>query len=167
MSVETGDPVLDRVAKLFEAEEMDCVQLPMEQGGAALRVGLAAESEDEWWCDVSVIPFNDTMRALGVVSTLELELPEARLDAVCELVVRINEELPLGNFGVDLEEGRVRFRTSLIFGEAEPDQGMLEALVYVNWEEVEVYFPAFREVVSGKMSPLHALMTVMDYDTPE
>lgn len=81
-------------------------------------------------------------------------IPESRRAAVAELLTWINNDrLVVGNFELDPEDGRLRFRAGI---EVEPDeltQPMIERLVLAGTRGMLYFHPAFRATAFGGASP--------------
>jgi len=76
-------------------------------------------------------------------------VPEATRDEAARLMSRINWGLALGTFELDLDDGQVRFRTSLDVGEADLTPALVKPLLIANFTLMDRYLPAVLAVASG------------------
>ena len=73
------------------------------------------------------------------------------------MINRLNYEAALGNFEMDVEDGEVRFRTSIEAREAPVSRQLLTPIVYENLATADRYLPAFEQVIEGSASPADAI----------
>jgi hypothetical protein len=76
-------------------------------------------------------------------------VPPGRRLEVAQLVSRINYDLTIGSFDLDMEEGTLRFRTSLDFEGSEPDPTVIRTLALANVATMDQFYRAIGSVVSG------------------
>ena len=88
-----------------------------------------------------------------VYSVLDVVVEAERMAALTELLARINQERPLGNFDLDYDTGLVSYRTGVDLNGSELTPGMIENLVYVNGLTVDRYLPAVAEVLFAGGQP--------------
>lgn len=101
---------------------------------------------------------------LVVYSALAEAIPIERLGPLFEYLCRANDGLPRGNFELDFEQHRVRFRTFLDLGEVDVEaldrSGVLTTLirriVLANVATMDIFLPGMRAVVAGEMTPEQA-----------
>lgn len=77
--------------------------------------------------------------------------------AMTELITRINHGLYVGNFELDLDDGAVRFKTSLELADAELTAGLFERLLAVNLDETARLAPIVAEVAAGTLTAADAV----------
>lgn len=75
--------------------------------------------------------------------------------AVMELITRINYGIVVGNFELDLDDGEIRYKTSVV-GEA-PSGRELAAALTANATMFDAHVPALRTVSEGRASVVEAL----------
>jgi hypothetical protein len=89
-------------------------------------------------------------RDQAVIYSMRVEpVPPERREPVALLLTRANYGLFLGNFEMDLDDGEVRFKTSLDFGGVEPSDALVQPLVGFNVATMDRYLPAIDAVVDG------------------
>lgn len=76
-------------------------------------------------------------------------VPEERRDKMMELLTRINPDVAVGAFELDLERGNVSFRTSIdVTGDRLTD-ALLERLIGANVGEFDDYLPAIEKIAQS------------------
>lgn len=84
-------------------------------------------------------------------------VPAARRAAVCELLTRINYDLALGCFEMDLGDGELLFRTGVDAEGGALSAGMVDSLVSVAFYTFDRFHPTIMRVAYGGASPEEAL----------
>lgn len=83
----------------------------------------------------------------SVVASCTLTVPSTHRLAACELIMRVNRELNIGNFELDWDSGTVLFRATNIFPPHRYDQRILASLVHSAISEVDRLTPFLGEIV--------------------
>jgi hypothetical protein len=99
-------------------------------------------------------------RQIAVYGVLPFAVEAAQRDAVVELITRVNFGLIVGNFEIDVDDGEVRYKTSLDFEHGELTTPLLRQLVRANMAMMEHHLQAFVAVAVGKVSVAAALAEV-------
>ena len=94
---------------------------------------------------------------LGVNSFIPNKTPADRRTAIMELLTRINFDLAVGCFELDLADGEIRFRTSMILPAADITPGIIEHLLRSNFSIVDERFPQITAVLYSGATPADAL----------
>lgn len=97
---------------------------------------------------------------VAVFYTRLAKAPEPRRLAVAEYVARVNAGLMVGNFDVDMYDGQVRFKTSMLADGAHAAAEHLAALLTANLLTADRYLPGLMEVIFGQVPPGDALERV-------
>lgn len=87
---------------------------------------------------------------LLVHSVLHDLVPADRREAVMELVTRANFGMVLGNWELDLDDGELRFKTSIDIEGVPLTDGLIDPLVMANVAMVDRYLPGVEAVVAGE-----------------
>ena len=82
-------------------------------------------------------------------SVVRFAVPAERRDAVALYLTRANFGLAVGNFELDLDDGELRFKTSIDFGESPLDLEMLRRHVGISLRTVDRYLPGVVSVIDG------------------
>jgi hypothetical protein len=85
------------------------------------------------------------------------KVPEQRRSEAAEYFMRVNRDLLIGNFNLDICEGEACFKTSAVADGAPLAPEHLAALISVNVQTVDRYLPGLMAVVYGHVSPGDAL----------
>ncbi len=83
---------------------------------------------------------------VSVVANTSFPVPETHRVAACELLMRTNKELNLGNFEIDWDGGQVMFRVSNIFTPHRHDERIIASLVHAAVAETDRLTPFLAEV---------------------
>ncbi|HEX4107979.1 MAG TPA: YbjN domain-containing protein [Solirubrobacteraceae bacterium] len=88
-------------------------------------------------------------RAVAVYAVPHDRVPPQRRQAMALLLCRLNSELVLGNFELDLDDGELRFKTTLEIGDDAPTTAQLEQVIALNLTTTDRYLPTIEAVVAG------------------
>lgn len=83
---------------------------------------------------------------ISVVSRLPSKVPSTHRLAVCELLMRTNKELNVGNFESDWDDGVVMFRVTNIFPVGQTDPRVIAGLVHAVVAETDRLTPFLSEI---------------------
>jgi hypothetical protein len=132
-------------AALFAVLQEDDVAFDVDEARALVRVpGLAPEGD---WVLLAQWSENDDELLAYAVCTLAV--PEARRAAVMEFLTRANFGLKLGCFELDLDDGELRFRTSVDFEGATVQGAMVRGALFTGVATLRAYLPGIADVVDG------------------
>ena len=65
-------------------------------------------------------------------SSLNLKVPEEKIGKVMELITRINFSLKNGNFELNIDNGELRFKTTISFAKEHFDEVLIEKVPFFN-----------------------------------
>ena len=74
-----------------------------------------------------------------------------------EFLTRVNYGLAVGNFEIDLDDGEVRFKTSLDAEGSEIGLPLIERLVYANVAAMDQFLPGLMKTVEERATPCDAI----------
>ncbi|MDM8007631.1 MAG: YbjN domain-containing protein [Phycisphaerae bacterium] len=98
---------------------------------------------------------------LCVVTHVPVVIPEGRRTAMAELIARINYDLLVGGFALNLSDGNLHFRITMPLADAELTQEQFDRLIGTSLWTVERYFKAVcRLLYGGDLSPAEAVAEV-------
>ncbi len=83
---------------------------------------------------------------VSVVANASHTVPTSHLRSACELLMRTNKELNLGNFEVDWDSGQVMFRVSNVFAKMRVDERVIASMVHSAVAEMDRLTPFLHEV---------------------
>jgi len=90
---------------------------------------------------------------------LPIKASEARRPAVMEFITRANFGMLLGNFELDLRDGEVRYRTTLLSPDAAPSMAQIGVVVFTNLSMMDRYRPGLESVIDSGTDPHEAVLT--------
>ena len=95
----------------------------------------------------SVVPFN---------------VPAERRPAMAEFLTRANYGLHIGNFELDLDDGEVRFKTSLDVKGAQLTAQLVDRAVVMNLHATNRYLPGIEALVGDDAAPPAQLLAQLE-----
>lgn len=98
---------------------------------------------------------------ISVVSSATLQVPPAHRLPVCELLMRTNKDLNLGNFELEWESGQVMFRVTNVFPPNRHDARIIASLVHSAVAEMDRLTPFLGEIINTPKGEL-LLLKVAD-----
>ena len=116
--------------------------------GRVVRFPFAGDSE-EWQVFVEA---REQYFQVVVYSVAPFNIPEEHRLPAAEYLTRANYGLIIGNFELDMEDGEVRFKTSIDVEGAALASAMVRQLVFSNLRAMNQYLPGLAAVVEGKSS---------------
>lgn len=122
---------------------------------------LEDEGGNEWGC--LALADEQSEQAIFYSVVLETTPPEHRTE-VMKLVTLANYGMQVGNFELDLEDGEVRFKTSIDVEGQELSEGLLRNMVELNVLMMGLYYDALLAVMRGSMTAEEAIAEVEEDD---
>jgi hypothetical protein len=102
----------------------------------------------------------DPVSQVAVYSILSVAVPADRRARVAELLTRANYGLIIGNFELDLDDGELRFKTSIDFAGDRLSGALLAMLIEHNLDAFDRYLPAINGAMTTDRPVLELLQTV-------
>lgn len=106
-----------------------------------------------WDCYIQTF---EEQQQLFISSILPAIAPPDKISAILELTTRINYDLVIGSFDLDVQSGYLSYKTSIDITESHLDLALLKNLFQANLETVVYYLPAFQGVITDNFTPLEA-----------
>ena len=104
-----------------------------------------------------VVRVFDDFGQVAVESVLPYKVGTEHRGPVLELIARANLQLLTGAFHLDLDDGTLRFRTSLLLPDHEPlTSGLCKGLLYANVLTVDRCYAELAGVAVGDLEPADA-----------
>lgn len=129
----------------------------IESDGALVRMRFRGRN-GEW--NVIAQMVGDDRQKLVCYSLPAVVVGEGRRLAAADLVARLNFGMVLGNFELDMDSGRVRYKTSADLRGTEPQVRLIEHLVFTNMMMTDRYLPAIEGVAWRGAQPRDALAQI-------
>ncbi len=83
-------------------------------------------------------------------------VPENKKRNICELLTRLNFGNFLGNFEMDYQDGEVRYKTSIYWGDKGLDVEVIEMLFMTNIITMDNSLPGIMNIIYSDSTPLEA-----------
>ncbi|HEX9037594.1 MAG TPA: YbjN domain-containing protein [Ktedonobacterales bacterium] len=83
--------------------------------------------------------------------------PEEKRLLAAEFTVRVNYGLVLGNLELDMNDGEVRYKTSVDIAEGRLSLQALRSLMQTNLSTADRYYPAFVAMLYSNVTPAEAV----------
>jgi hypothetical protein len=138
----------------FEAEDL-------ERDGDDDMISFRLEDEggNEWGC--LALADEQSEQAIFYSVVLESTAPEHRLEMM-KFVTLANYGMQVGNFELDLEDGEVRFKTSVDVEGIELAEDLLRNMVELNILMMGLYYDGLVAVMRGGMTAEEAIAEIED-----
>ena len=111
-------------------------------------------------CFLSYVAIDEEERTILIETTAPVKAPRNIRLRAAELIARINRPLLIGNFDLNMDTGLISYKTSIILGNSNPHNDLVEHLLFANWSAMDKYFPAITMVVFANASPKRAVESV-------
>jgi hypothetical protein len=135
--------ILEVVTEYLDAREIPHV---FDDSGAIVSL-LSASEKGPWTVYIAMFEADEQV---VVHSTFNPPVPEERRDAVALFLTRANYGILHGNFELDLDDGDLRYKTSIDVRGAELTEQLLDNLVIANVSMFDRYVPGIEAVVRGE-----------------
>lgn len=91
-----------------------------------------------------------------------LNVPQKNRVDVSELLTRINYNLKIGNFELDMDDGQIRYKVSVDIEGSELVAKMVHNMVNVALSTSDTYIPTVMHICYGNKTPVEALNTLKE-----
>ncbi|MEM9454762.1 MAG: YbjN domain-containing protein [Myxococcota bacterium] len=147
--------ILERIQSFlkehFEAEGLE----PLDDDSLAFQ--LAVDDGREWGC---IALAEEDAEQLMFYSVLTEQAAPARVHEVMRFVTMANYGLPVGNFELDLDDGEVRFKTSIDLENLELTGQVCRNVVELNLMLMELYYDGAIAVIRGERTAAEAIAAI-------
>lgn len=146
--------ILDAMVAFLEEDDWPFRQLEEEP---VLALGFQGEN-GQWSCYAQA---REEQAQLIFYSVTPVNAPEERRQALAELLTRVNYGLYIGNFELDLDDGEIRYKTSIDVEGDRLSPALVRQLAYANVFTMDHYLPGIMRVIYGGASPAEAIAQVV------
>lgn len=84
-------------------------------------------------------------------------VPSQKRTQVAEFLTRANYGLILGCFELDMDDGEVRYRTSVQIEDSEMSQAMIKTMIYASIATMEGYYRGLMSIIYGSATVMQAI----------
>ena len=107
-----------------------------------------------------IVNINDEEKKFTFYSVCGSNAPIEKRHLVLELLNALNENLDIGNFQIDMEDGEVRFKTGIYYFSLSSDLQLVENIVLPNLIGLDMAIPGILGVMFGDLTVSQALEIV-------
>lgn len=157
---EVNDPIRQRVMKYLSED-----QWTFQQGDYSLSARVQGKN--------AVYPISffiwEVDPDIRVYTYIDTRIYENKRATVAEFLTRANYNMPFGNFEFDMDEGEVRYKTSIAIGkniEFLTDE-ILEQLIWVNVSNMELYYPAIMRINFSNENNIDVKAILQEIENPK
>ncbi|MFO0812943.1 MAG: YbjN domain-containing protein [Gemmatales bacterium] len=123
----------------------------LEEDQDLLALTLSFKGRSGSWQCFSIV--DEEKHWLRFYSILPVHIPEDKRADIIEFMTRANYGLMLGNYEMDMNDGEVRFKTSIDAEGGELTKPMIDNLLRSNLISMDRYFPGLMAVLYSDRSP--------------
>lgn len=152
-------PLLDEVVPFLEARGLR-VDVERVEDGARIDASAADDDGLPWQVFVGV---DEVDRRVGVYGLGLIPIPREQRGAVAMLLTKINYGLTIGNFELDLDDGDLRYKTSIDVGADPLTPTLLAGLFGANVAAMREYLDTINGLAIGVTTLEQALSAVDDF----
>lgn len=143
----------------FKTETVD-----ENESGTLIRTGIALKNAN---CDVFINIKSDP-KLVEITTFLPFIIPQEYRFDVCELIVRLNNLLSVGNFDLDLKNGNLSLKTSFLFNKTLTDfEEIFDLNLYISFHFMNKYIPTIMSIIYSNTSPMEAFNNMENIINPE
>lgn len=138
----TKEPLLAAAAAFFSQDDWNPSRV---EGKTILKMGFKGNN-GTWTCFAQT---REEQKQFLFFSILPNNVPPERRAAVSEFITRANYGVYIGNFEMDMNDGEVRFRTSVDVEGGSLAPTMIKNLAYTNVMMMDKYLAGLNKVAYG------------------
>lgn len=144
--------VFEAIANFFKEDEWEFSQL---EGQPILQMGFTGDNGN-WMCYAQAVENEEAAQFL-FYSICPVKVPENKRITVAQFLTRANYGIVIGNFELDLDDGEIRYKTSIDVKDDRLSEALCKQLVYTNLAMMDRYLPGIMGTIYGGMSPEGAI----------
>lgn len=145
--------MIDQMVAFFKEDEWPYTEL---EGGAVLGIVFQGQ-HGQWSCYAQA---REEQQQFLFYSVCPVSAPANKREAMMEFITRANYGLVLGNFEMDLNDGEIRYKTSIDVEGADLTMGLLKPVVYANVMMMDQYLPGIMAIIYSDAPPDQAIAQV-------
>lgn len=148
--------LLEQVLHFFTTEDWQYTKL---QGEPTLAMIFQGE-HGQWKCYAKI---REEQHQFVFYSVYPTNISPEHLPPISEFLTRANYGMVLGNFELDLDDGEIRYKTSISVEGDRLTSALIKNLVYTNVLTMDRYLPGIRAVLEG----VSAIAAIQQVEAPE
>jgi hypothetical protein len=125
-----------------------------------IRFGIGAKNGN-WQVYINM---DEETRRLTIASACPIHAPNARKSAMCELLNRMNDNIFMGRFSMDVESGEIRYSTAAAFPESYLGDETVNCMFHTNVTTFDTY-PALIAVIYRHNEPALAFLEIQQVES--
>ncbi len=149
--------IFDSVTAFLQEDNWRYEELPDE---SAIRFGFTGKNA-RFECFGRV---NEEHEVFVFYTIVPIRVSEGQRLLIAELLTRINYGLNIGNFELDMNDGEIRYKTSVDAEGGDLTARMVETLITVNISTTDRYFSSFTDVMYAGTAPTEAVARIESPD---
>ncbi len=147
--------IFEAVINFLKEDEWSFSQIQIEKEPVLV---LEFEGESgQWMCYATV---KEDQEQIIFYSELPVKAPNNKWQRVVEFLTRANYGLTIGNFEMDLDSGKILYKTSIDIEGNGPNSALIKSLVYANISTTDKYLPGIMSVIYTDVSPTEAIAQI-------
>ncbi len=111
----------------------------------------------QWTCVALAL---DTQEQMIFYSVVPVPCPEDKRTAMMDFLHRVNYGLHVGNFEFDIEDGEIRFKTSVDVEGCAFDAALCRNAIFMNCVMMDHHLPGIMGIIYGALTPVDALQKI-------
>lgn len=155
---EIDSSIYDALIDFFKAESWPFQTLPQQ---ATLRLAFKGKN-GQWDCYAKA---REEQQQVVFYSICPFTAPKATRHEIAEFITRANYGLILGNFELDLNDGDIRYKTSIDVEGDKLTGALIRNLVYTNVLTMDQYLPGIFSMLEQGMAPEQAIHLIEQNDS--
>ncbi|HAJ58547.1 MAG TPA: YbjN domain-containing protein [Cyanobacteria bacterium UBA8543] len=147
----TSPNIWQAIANFFTDEDWPFVQI---QGEQILQMAVSVQNE-KWTCYAQAI---EEQSLFIFYSICPIKAPESKRQVLAEFLTKVNYDLIIGNFQLDLTSGQIRYKTSIDVSDSTLSMTQIKNLVYTNVTMMDSHLPEILSIINSE-SPSDAIIS--------
>jgi hypothetical protein len=145
--------ILDTAISFFREDGWSFTQLEEQP---ILKLGFQGEN-GQWSCYAQA---REEQAQFLFYSVCPVKAPDDRRLAASEFLTRANYGLFIGNFELDMNDGEIRYKTSIDVEGDRLSPALVKPSVYANVLMMDRYLPGIMSVIYGNVAPSEAVTKI-------
>lgn len=149
----TNQSIFTAIVNFFESDQWQFVKIPET---SVLRLLFRGEN-GQWTCYAQA---REEQRQFVFYSVCPLKTPENKRLAITEFITRANYGMIMGNFEFDLDDGEIRYKTSIDVQEDNLSFALIKPIAYANVMTMDEYLPGIIAVIESEVEVKEAILRI-------